>query len=108
MRVVRDGNFAYATAILGGRADWLRNVKAHPEVTMKLGGKTYRAKARAIVDPIDRAKAADVYRPIAGWYDYYDYVNFVWGVPTRSNLLRVHDKWFDEGAPVVFELEDAP
>ena len=105
MRAVRDGKRAYAAAILGDRADWVRNVRADPNVTIKLGGKTYRATARALVDPAERARAAEIYRPAAGWYDYFDYASFVWGLPTRGNVLRVHDEWFNTGTPVVFELE---
>jgi deazaflavin-dependent oxidoreductase (nitroreductase family) len=104
MRAVVDGDRAYAAAILGDRADWVRNVRANPDVTIKLGGKTRRANARALTDPQERARAADIYRPIAGWYDYFDYATFVWGLPTRGNVLRVHDEWFETGTPVVFEL----
>jgi deazaflavin-dependent oxidoreductase (nitroreductase family) len=104
MRVVVEGKRAYASAILGDRADWVRNVRAEPGVRIKLGGTTYRASARAIDDPAERAQAAAIYRPVAGWYDYFDYATFVWGLPTRGNVLRVHDEWFDTGTPVVFEL----
>jgi hypothetical protein len=52
-----------------------------------------------------RWRAAEVYRPVAGWYDYFDYATYVWGVPARAKVLRVHDAWFANGTPVVFELE---
>ena len=52
------------------------------------------------------ARARDIYRPVAGWYDYFDYLTYVWGVPTTGKLLRTHDEWFDKGTPVVFELQD--
>jgi deazaflavin-dependent oxidoreductase (nitroreductase family) len=106
MRVVVRGDRAYASAILGNRADWVKNVRANPAVTLKIGGKTQGAIARPLVDAGERAPAAEAYRPIAGWYDYFDYVSFVWGLPTRSNVLRVHDVWFEKGTPVVFELAE--
>ena len=105
MRAVRDGDRVYAVSILGPRADWIANLKADPNVTIKLGGKNHRATGRVIVDPDELAKAAELYRPVAGWYDYLDYLNFVWDIPTRSKLLRVHDEWFEKGTPVVFELQ---
>jgi deazaflavin-dependent oxidoreductase (nitroreductase family) len=105
MRAVVDGKRAYASAILGDRADWVRNVRANPDVSIKLGGTTYRAKAHPIIDSVERTRAAEAYRPVAGWYDYFDYATFVWGIPTRGNVLRVHDEWFDTGTPVVFELD---
>jgi deazaflavin-dependent oxidoreductase (nitroreductase family) len=104
MRVVVDGERAYASSILGDRADWVHNVRANSAVKIKLGGTTYYAVARPIVDAAERAAAAEVYRPVAGWYDYVDYASFVWGLPTRSSVLKVHDLWFEKGTPVVFEL----
>jgi deazaflavin-dependent oxidoreductase (nitroreductase family) len=105
MRVVRDGDRAYAVSLLGGGADWVRNLRANPNAQVKLGGTTYTAIGRVLTDSGERARAADLYRPIAGWYDWLDYANFVWSVPTRGRLLRVHDEWFEGGTPVVFELQ---
>jgi deazaflavin-dependent oxidoreductase (nitroreductase family) len=106
MRVVRDGDRAYAVAFMGRKTDWLANLRGDPNVRIKLGRRTYRARAREIVDPDERARAAEVYRPVAGWYDYVDYLTYVWSIPTRSRVLRVHDEWFERGTPVVFELAD--
>jgi deazaflavin-dependent oxidoreductase (nitroreductase family) len=105
MRVVRDGDSALAVSILGRRSDWFRNVQSDPKVTVKLGTKTYRGNARAIVDPLEREKARNAYEPVAGWYDYFDYASFVWAFPTTAKLLRTHNQWFDRGAPVVIELQ---
>jgi deazaflavin-dependent oxidoreductase (nitroreductase family) len=105
MRAVHDGDRVYAAAILGGRADWLANLRADPRVRIKLGGRTYAATARTLTDQEERAAARRIYVPVSGFYDYFDYVTFVWGIPTRSNLLRVHEQWFDDGVPVVFELD---
>ena len=105
MRVVRAGDRVYAVSILGRRSDWFANLKSDSNVTIKLGKETYRASARELVGPEERALAAEVYRPLAGLYDYVDYVNLVWDVPTRSKLMRVHDEWFANGIPVLFELQ---
>jgi deazaflavin-dependent oxidoreductase (nitroreductase family) len=105
MRIVRDGDRAYAVALLGAKADWLKNVRRAPAVRVKLGGTTYDATAREVVAPDERQRFQEVYRPVAGWYDYFDYLTYVWGIPTRGKLLRVHDKWLAEGTPVVFELQ---
>ena len=104
MRVVRDGNHAYAVALLGTTSAWIHNIRANPNVRIKLGAKTYTAVAREITDAADLSRAAEIYRPIAGWYDYADYANFVWSIPTREKLLDVHDEWFQTGTPVAFEL----
>jgi deazaflavin-dependent oxidoreductase (nitroreductase family) len=105
LRAVRAGSVVYAVALLGERTDWLHNIRARSEVRIKLGRRTYAATARELYDPSDRARAAAAYRPIAGWFDYVDYANFVWGVPTRRKLLRAHDEWFEQGTPVEFRIE---
>lgn len=105
MRVVRDGNRAYAVALLGTKSAWLHNIRANPNVRIKFGGTTYPAFAREITDAGELARAAEVYRPVAGWYDYVDFANFVWSFPTRDKLLNVHEEWFQNGTPVVFNLQ---
>ena len=105
MRAVRDGRRVYAAAILGGRSDWLANLRADPHVQVKLGGRTCTAMGRELTSPEERAVARRIYVPVDSFYDYFDYVTFVWGIPSRRNLQRVHEQWFDDGVPVVFELE---
>jgi deazaflavin-dependent oxidoreductase (nitroreductase family) len=104
IRAVRDGDRVYAVALLGPRTSWLYNIRANPEVRVKLGRRTYDATARIIDDPAERQRAFDIYHPVAGVYDYVDYANFVWSLPTKGRLLRAHDSWFERGTPVVFEL----
>lgn len=106
MRAVRDGQQVYGVALLGERTAWLANIRANPNVTIRLGTKTYAATARRVTDPDERARAANAYRPIAGWYDYFDYMNFVWSIPTRTKLLAAHDRWFETGTVVAFDLPD--
>jgi deazaflavin-dependent oxidoreductase (nitroreductase family) len=106
IRAVRLGDSAYCVALLGERTDWLHNVRAQPEVRIKLGRTTFRAVARELAGPDDRIRASEAYRPIVGWYDYVDYANFVWDVPTPGKLRRVHDEWFERGTPVVFQFHD--
>lgn len=104
IRAVRDGAQVYGVALLGKRADWLANVRANPDVTLRLGTKTVPARARVVTDAGERERAARAYRPVAGWYDYMDYVNYVWDIPTRSKLLATHDGWLESGVLVAFDL----
>jgi deazaflavin-dependent oxidoreductase (nitroreductase family) len=105
LRAVRAGNSVYCVALLGERTDWLHNVRAHPQVRIKLGRTMYRAVAHEPAGSEERAQAADAYRHIAGWYDYVDYANFVWDIPMRRKLLRGYDRWLESGTQVVFQLE---
>jgi len=107
MRAVRDGQHVYAVALMGPRTDWVRNIAAQPYVTIKLGSRTYEGVGRVVADAGERARAELAYRPIAGWFDYFDYANFVWSVPTSAKLLRAHDGWFNSGTLVAFDLKEA-
>src|SRR5262245_42333204 len=105
VRAVKSGSVVYAVALLGERTAWLHNIRACPDVRIKLGRTTYAARARELCDEGDRGRAADAYRPVAGWFDYADYANFVWDIPTRRKLVKAHDEWFEQGTPVEFRLE---
>ena len=104
IRAVRSGDTVYGVALLGTQCAWLYNIRANPGVRLKLGTTTFPATAHAITDPDERRRAFEIYHPIAGFYDYVDYANFLWSVPTKNAVLRAHDEWFDRGVPVVFEL----
>ena len=104
IRAVREGEQVYAVALLGDKCAWLINVRANPKVTLRLGTKTMPATARQVTDPDELVRAAAAYHAIAGWYDYLDYVNYVWSIPTRKNLLAAHDRWFETGPVIAFDL----
>jgi deazaflavin-dependent oxidoreductase (nitroreductase family) len=105
IRAVRVDDHVYAAAMLGRRCDWVYNIRAHPEVSIKLGGRTYNATARELVDQQERQQAEHLYVPNAGWFDYFDYANLMWSFPTREKLLRAHEQWLASGIPVVFDIQ---
>jgi deazaflavin-dependent oxidoreductase (nitroreductase family) len=105
IRAVRNGDLVYAVAFFGDDCAWVKNFRAQPNVKLKLGGTTYDAIARDLRDDEDRRRAADAYIASAGWFDYVDYANFMWSLPTRAKMLRAYEEWFTSGTPVVFELQ---
>jgi len=104
IRAVRDGDLVYAVALFGDDSAWVKNLRAQPNVKLKLGGTTYHAFARDVRQGEDQDRAARAYVAGAGWFDYVDYANFLWSVPTRAKMLRAYEQWFTSGTPVVFEL----
>ncbi len=104
VRAMRDGDRVYAVAMLGKRCDWLHNIRAHPDVRIKLGRRTQDARAHEVTDGAERDAAAAAYLAGAGWFDYADYANLMWSFPTREKVQRSHRALFDDGVPVVFEL----
>jgi deazaflavin-dependent oxidoreductase (nitroreductase family) len=41
----------------GERADWVRNMRAHPSVRVRLGNQTYAGRARVGIDGEEEARA---------------------------------------------------
>ncbi|PRX43473.1 deazaflavin-dependent oxidoreductase (nitroreductase family) [Prauserella shujinwangii] len=54
--VERDPGGYVAASGFGPRADWYRNVRANPDVTLQVGGRTVRATAR----PLPEAEGGEV------------------------------------------------
>ena len=104
LRVVGDGDRMYAVAMLGPRCDWVRNIRANPAVRLKLGGRTYDGTASVLSDPADVARASETYLTSAGWFDYADYANLMWSIPTRAKVRRSHEQLLAEGIPVAIDI----
>ena len=52
-----DAGSLYLLAEGRDRADWVRNMKAHPEVTVKMKNQTFTAVARVVEDPEEQGRA---------------------------------------------------
>jgi hypothetical protein len=89
---------------MGERAHWLHNIRADSQVTIRLHDETLRGRARQVLDPDERRRAAEAYIPTTGWSDYFDYIVYHWAFPTRAKIERAHRSWFEQGVPVVIEL----
>lgn len=105
VRAIRDRDQVVVVCMMGERAAWLQNIRAHPQVTIRLGNQTLRGSAYEVVDPAQKQRAAEVYIGTTNPSDYFDYAVYHWGFPTRAKIERAHRRWFDEGIPVIMELE---
>jgi deazaflavin-dependent oxidoreductase (nitroreductase family) len=52
-----DGDTLYLLSGGGDRADWVRNLRANPAVTVRLGDTTYPATARVVHDAAEDRRA---------------------------------------------------
>jgi deazaflavin-dependent oxidoreductase (nitroreductase family) len=105
VRAIREGDQVFLVCMMGHRASWLKNIRACPQVTIRLGNDILRGTARETVDLAERHRAAEVYVGTIDSSDYFDYVVYCWSIPTRRRVERAHRRWFDEWVPVVIELE---
>ena len=60
-----EGATIYLMAGGGHRADWVRNLKAHPGTTVRIADQTFTGAARVVTDPTEDALAR---RLLAGKY----------------------------------------
>lgn len=105
VRAIRKDGTLYAVAILGERSDWLRNIRAQPRVSVKLGGRTYAATARELAEGAERDDAAKLYADTVVPYDYVDYPSVHWGFPTRRKIVQAHHEWVRDGVFVAIDLD---
>ncbi|MGH6692913.1 MAG: nitroreductase family deazaflavin-dependent oxidoreductase [Gammaproteobacteria bacterium] len=103
VRVVRVENTAYATAIRGSKAGWLRNARAHPTVWLRIRGGTFEGAARALrADEVDVAR--NTYCETLHRLDRIEYVLHMPGRPTPERIKALHEHWFTTGTPLAIEL----
>jgi len=57
---VRSASTLYMLAGAGGSSDWVRNLRADPAVTVRVGDHTYDALARVVDDPVEARTARDL------------------------------------------------
>jgi len=54
------GPLVYLLSGDGGRSDWVRNIRAHPTVGLRLGERDMICRARVVEDPAEDALARDL------------------------------------------------
>jgi deazaflavin-dependent oxidoreductase (nitroreductase family) len=104
VRAVRSGNKAYVVAIKGGRTGWLRNIRANPNVRLRIRGGTFAGLARDPSGAAEREEAIEAYCETVGWFERLEYTMWRRGRPTPPRIRGLHRRWFDDGVPLVIEL----
>ena len=105
IRAIRDGSTLYAVAILGGRSDWLRNLRANPKAQARVGVRTRGITMREVTDPSEREKATRLYVETVAPYDYVDVPIVDWTWPSPSRIRKSHRDWLEGGTLVALDLD---
>ena len=106
IRALRDGNTLYGVALGGERSDWLKNARANPAITVKVGRKTRRATVREVTDADETERATRLCVDTVVPYDYQDYPMVHWSFPTRRKIIDAHRRWIENGTLIAIDLGD--
>lgn len=104
VRAIRTGNKAYLVSIGGAHAAWLKNIRANPNVRLRIRGGTFSGVARELTETAETQQAMAAYCETVNRFDYAECAAHRRGRPTRSKIKELHRAWFDGGIPLVVEL----
>ena len=105
VRAIRRDGKVYLVAIRGRRTGWARNVQANPDVRLRMRGGSFDGVARDPQAGAETEEAREAYCETVTPFDYLTCAVWRKGRPTRSKIEELLLTWFDEGTPVVVELE---
>lgn len=106
IRAIRRGNEAYIVSIPGAYAAWLKNIRANPNVRLRIRGGTFTGIARELRETAEAQAAMDAYCGTVNPADYLECTMHRRGRPTRSKIKELHRNWFHEGIPLVVDLDE--
>jgi deazaflavin-dependent oxidoreductase (nitroreductase family) len=104
VRAIRRGDAAYLVAIGGEHSRWLKNVRAHPEVRLRIRGGRFTGVAREPRGAAEVEEAREAFCDTVNPFDYLECRMHRTGGPTREKIVELHRKWFEGGSPLVVEL----
>ena len=83
---------------------WLLNIRANPEVEIRMRGGTFAGTARELEEPAELEVAREAICDPVHAFDFGECLTHMRGLPTREKIRDLHRYWFDTGIPVVVEL----
>jgi deazaflavin-dependent oxidoreductase (nitroreductase family) len=113
IRVVRRGDRAYLVQLRPPEvamkrptavAAWVHNIRANPDVKLRIRGGTFAGIARELTDPGELAESREALCETVFPIDYAECRLHLRGLPTASKIRDLHRYWFDTGIPLVIEL----
>ena len=115
IRVVRRGDRAYLVQLRPPElaltrptavAAWLWNIRANPNVKLRIRGGTFAGVARELKEAGELAEAREALCETVNLFDYAECGLHLHGLPTRSKIQDLHRYWFDTGIPLAIELAE--
>jgi deazaflavin-dependent oxidoreductase (nitroreductase family) len=116
VRAIRTGDVVYLVALRPPAVAiakpsfvnaWVWNIRANPDVTLRIRGGTYAGVARELSDPPERARARAAFCDTVSRFDTGECLIHLRGRPTRAKVVALHDYWFDTGITIAVDLEPA-
>ncbi|TMK98568.1 MAG: nitroreductase family deazaflavin-dependent oxidoreductase [Actinobacteria bacterium] len=113
VRVIRRGEVAYIVQLRppqvalrnpAALSGWLLNIRANPNVRLRMRGGRFSGVARELSDPAELAEAREAFCETVHLFDYGECDAHLRGLPTRAKVKDLHRYWFDTGVPLVVEL----
>jgi deazaflavin-dependent oxidoreductase (nitroreductase family) len=103
IRAIRRGDRVYIASIRSSA--WLHNVRANPNVRLRIRGGTFSALARELREEAERDEAMTAYCGTVNPFDYAECMMWRTGRPTRAKIEELHNDWFTQGTPLVVDLK---
>jgi deazaflavin-dependent oxidoreductase (nitroreductase family) len=105
VRAIRRGDRVYLVAIGGPRAAWVKNVRADPNVRLRIRGGAFAGVARELERDTEELEVATaVFCETLNPFDFYECRMHLPGTPSAERIEQLHRSWFTHGTPLVIEL----
>jgi deazaflavin-dependent oxidoreductase (nitroreductase family) len=115
VRVIRHGDRAFLVALRPPHIAvdnptavqaWVHNIRATPNVRLRIHGGDFNGVAREITDADERELARSLICDSVFLNDYGECALHLRGMPTRTKIQELHRYWFNTGIPFVIDLKD--
>jgi deazaflavin-dependent oxidoreductase (nitroreductase family) len=115
VRVIQRGDRAYLVALRlphiavtspSAVQAWVHNIRANPNVRLRIRGGDFDGIAREITDAREREQARSLICDSVFPNDYGECALHLRGLPTRAKIQELHRYWFDTGTPFVIDLKE--
>jgi deazaflavin-dependent oxidoreductase (nitroreductase family) len=85
---------------------WVHNIRANPNVRLRIRGADFDGVAREITDADEREQARSLLCDTVFPNDYGECLMHMRGWPTRTKVQELHRYWFDTGTPIAIDLKE--